>query len=40
MMEKLFGAILLKKCIDLLNKNGVLCYLVPSIWLKPDKQKL
>lgn len=30
----------IKKSIDLLNKNGVLCYLVPSIWLKPDKQKI
>lgn len=29
----------IRKSIDLLNDNGYLCFITPSIWLKPDKQK-
>ena len=28
-----------KKSISLLKNNGFLCFITPSIWLKPDKQK-
>lgn len=30
----------IKKSINILKENGILCYLVPSIWLKPDKQQI
>ena len=28
-----------KKSLSLLKDNGILCFITPSIWLKPDKQK-
>jgi hypothetical protein len=30
----------IKKSIDLLNKNGKMIVIIPSIWMKPDKAKM
>ena len=30
----------LKKSMNLLIKNGLLCFITPSIWMKPDKARL
>jgi hypothetical protein len=29
-----------RKSIELLSENGYLCFIIPSIWLKPDKEKI
>jgi len=30
----------IKKSLSLLKNNGFLCFITPSIWLRPDKQKI
>lgn len=30
----------IRKSINILKNQGLLCYLIPSIWLKPDKQQI
>ena len=29
-----------RKSIELLSEDGYLCFIIPSIWLKPDKEKI